>query len=396
MTSFIFLCTMMLSATQLEAFTPLALQTKRLYANPLYVVEVEQEIQPENLKEPESIQVPLKFIGPYPTMGLRFPNLATKNQKAQNKTGISLDFVLDTAANTNTINAQVASELELEVVGEALPGLSSAGAMQGGQTYMLGDSQLEGIQMKEEMGEDGIFMQNLTASALPIASPASAGLLSLPFFYCFEGGVEFSWGSSALKDGMPDPASITFYGDEETAVTKALPGMTRVLIDPIPVTQLPSVMLNINGMKVPALLDTGSPITVLNSEAARQAGIATIQLPPDGEEKSNNPFAAFANRFKNAQAAAKAAANGDLLTIAGSDGKPTNLLKSTSTFDLSLSGDSEDVSFGSGHIYVGDIPGLAALNGIGVDSPPAAVLGMDVLRKRPRMFLRARDQEVYF
>ena len=396
MKSSLFLSAVLSAATQLDAFTPLALQTKRHHTNPLYAYEIEQEIQTANLKEPESIQVPLKFVGPYPTIGLRFPDLSTKNQKAQNKTGISLDFVLDTAANTNTINAQVAAELELEVVGEALPGLSSAGAMLGGETFMLGDSQLEGIEMNGEMGEDGIFMQNLTASALPIASPAAAGLLSLPFFYCFEGGVEFSWGSTALKDGMPDPGLITFFGDEETAMTKALPGMTRVPIDPIPVTQLPSVMLNINGMKVPALLDTGSPITVINLQAAKQAGIETIQLPSDGEENSNNPFAGFANRFKNAQAAAKAAANGDLLTIAGSNGKPTNLLKSTSTVDLSVSGDSEDVSFGSGHIYVGDIPGLAALNGIGVDSPPAAVLGMDVLRKRPKMFLRARNQEVFF
>lgn len=170
--------------------------------------------------------------------------------------------------------------------------------------------------------------------------------------------------------------------------------MTRVPIDPIPVTQLPSVMLNINGLKVPALLDTGSPITVLNSQAAKQAGIETIRFPSEGDKKSNNPFARFANRFKNAEAAAKAASNGDLLTVAGSDGQPTNLLKSISTVGLSIScDDSENVSFGSGHIYIGDIPGLAA---IGVDFPPAVVLGMDVLRKRPKMFLRARNQEVYF
>lgn len=396
MTSSIYLLTI-LSATHLDAFTPLTLHTKRVVANPLFSQEVEHEVkQEEALDGPSSLQVPLKFVGPYPTIGLRFPDLSTKNQKAQNKTGISLDFVLDTAANTNTINAQVAAELELEVVGEALPGLSSAGAMQGGETFMLGDSQLEGLQMDGLLGEDGIFMQNLTASALPIASPACAGLLSLPFFYCFEGGVEFSWGSPTLKDGMPDPASITFYGDDKAEVNNILSGMTRVPIEPIPVTQLPSVMLNINGIPIPALLDTGSPITVLNSQAAKQAGIETIQLPSDGEEKSNNPFAGFANRFKNAQAVAQAAAKGDLLTIAGSDGKPTNLLKSISTVDLSMAGDSRDVSFGSSNIYVGDIPGLQALNGIGVDSPPAAVLGMDVLRKRPKMFLRARNQEVYF
>lgn len=187
MNSFLFLSCAILSATQLKAFTPLTQQIKRHHTSPMYAHEVKQVIQQENLKEPESIKVPLKFVGPYPTIGLRFPGLSTKNQKAQKKTGISLDFVLDTAANTNTINAQVATELGLEVVWEALPGLSSAGAMQGGQTFMLGDSQLEGIEMNEEMGEDGIFMKNLTASALPIASPASAGLLSLPFFTALKG-----------------------------------------------------------------------------------------------------------------------------------------------------------------------------------------------------------------
>ena len=39
-----------------------------------------------------------------------------------------------------------------------------------------------------------MFMKGLTASALPVASPAAAGLLGLAFFNCFEGGVEFRWG----------------------------------------------------------------------------------------------------------------------------------------------------------------------------------------------------------
>jgi hypothetical protein len=39
---------------------------------------------------------------------------------------------------------------------------------------------------------------------------------------------------------------------------------------------------------------------------------------------------------------------------------------------------------------------LAAMNGLGIDSPPAVVLGMDVLRTRPRMILRAQVPEIYF
>jgi len=330
-----------------------------------------------------SIRAPIKFVGPYPTIGLRFPDLATQNQKSNNVSGISLDFLLDTAANTNTIQAQVAKELELELIGEALAGVGSAGEISGGNTFLLGNSELEGTGEKPFA-----FMQNLTASVLPIAIPACAGLLSLPFFYCFEGGVELNWGSQSA------PPSISFYGEKEVELEQTLSEMTRVTINPVPVTQLPSIILKINGVEVPALLDTGSPITVLNSQAAKEAGIET--LVPSQPEPSKNPFASIASRFKSAQATAQASTNGDLLTIAGANGQPTTLIKSTTNAEILLPGDLQDVSFGDNRVYVGDIPGLAALNGIGVDSPPTALLGMDVLRKRPKMFLRARHHEVYF
>jgi len=110
-----------------------------------------------------------------------------------------------------------------------------------------------------------------------------------------------------------------------------------------------------------------------------------------------------------AQATAEAASKGEILMIGGIDGKPTTLYRSIDAdTTISLVGSSSDgtddvsVSFGgetnnnNNKVYVGDIPGLAALNGIGVDSPPAVVLGLDVLRKRPRMLFRPRDNEVYF
>merc|ERR1712125_227959 len=97
--------------------------------------------------------------------------------------------------------------------------------------------------------------------------------------------------------------------------------------------------------------------------------------------------------------------------IGGIDGKPTSLYRSTgSSPSISLVGSSgEDVALlgsdnnnddnnigsGNGKVYVGDIPGLAALNGIGVDSPPAVVLGLDVLRRRPTMIFRPRQNELY-
>jgi len=342
-----------------------------------------------------AIRAPLKYLGLYIGLGLTFPDLATASQRAKNVSGVALDFVLDTAANTNTINGQVAQELNLDVVGEALPGVGSSGTITGGHTYNLGDTQLEGVRF-DEQDEPFIFMQNLTAAALPVANPASAGLLSYAFLYCFQGGVEFNWGSpNSMTDGMmSEHPSITFFAEKDAEANQAIENLSKVKIDPIPVTNLPSILLDINGVEIPALLDTGSPVTVMNSQAAKKAGIDTIALPAPSKE-SRNPFTAVSNRFKDAQAMAKAASEGNVLTIAGPQG-PVHLLQSLETTEISAKGADKDISFGESHIYVGDIPGLAALNGIGVDAPPAIVLGLDVLRRRPKMVLRAQDNEVYF
>jgi hypothetical protein len=353
--------------------------------------------QESNNNDRVAVRVPLKYMGPYPCLGLRFPDLATSSQRARNISGISLDFLLDTAANFNTINAQVAKELDMIVVGQAPPGMAAGGAMVGGNTFLLGDCQLEGIPEHDSF----TFLQELTASALPVASPVSAGLLSLPFFYSFEGGVEFDWKGHREEQ---HPPSVTFYGAGESDAIRQ--SMTKVSITELPITRLPTVQLFINNITIPALLDTGSPITVINAQAAKEAGLVTVDIGTmkQGGSISINPFANLANRFQEAQAVSQAAARGDILTIAGSTGEPIQLLKSASKTTVRLSGsgdgggvnEEETVDFGSSHFYVGNLPGLAALNGLGDDSPPAAVLGMDVLLRRPKMLLVARDQEVYF
>lgn len=345
-------------------------------------------------KQPTAVRAPLKYVGPYPCLALRFPNLATQSQRERNVTGISLDFVLDTAANTNTLNNQVAKELGLEVVGEALPGVGAAGAISGGDTFMLGDAQLDGLPKDESF----TFMQGLTASALPVASPASAGLLGLYFFNCFQGGVCFDWGSSSAVPVPSDPASntafpsVTFYSDKND-MGGALDGLKRAPIKPLPVSNLPSVELQINGQAVPALLDTGSPITVLNAEAARLAGVETTMKveSESGGGGGGNPFAKLAKGIKSAQAASR----GDVLLIAGAAGERIELVKSESAVDVGVGGFGDDVvELGKHNVYVGDLPGLAALGGLGGSgAPPAAVLGMDVLRTRPRMVYR--EDEVY-
>lgn len=350
----------------------------------------------------------MRFLGPYPTMPLRFPNLATPSQRERNVTGISLDWVLDTAANTNTINAAVALELGLEKVGEAPGGVGAAGGIGGGDTFMLGDANLDininngrgkheknvasdGEETKEDESE---FMKELTASALPVASPAAAGLLGLAFFYCFEGGVEFDWGNSEV------PPSVTFYGSNKHLNVN---GMARVPFESLPVSMLPSVTISINGKEFPALFDTGSPITVLNAQAAEAAGIETA-VPMDdvnpnqaeNDEGGWNPFAKLKANIQSAQEIAKATASGDILAIAGAAG-PVQLVKSKSAEEVGIvtSTGQEKYTTITSKVFVGDLPGLAALGGLGGEAPPAAVLGMDLLRLRPKVVFRAQQNEIY-
>jgi len=344
-----------------------------------------------NNEGPLKITSPLKFVGPYPTIPLHFPNLSTSSQRERNISGISLDFVLDTGANTNTINAQVASELNLDSIGAALPGYNTGGTMDGGTTFLLGDCALDMPEKKKE-----IFMKELSASAIPIASPTGAGLLSCAFLNCFQGGVNFNW----YGNDNDNSATLTFYGDKD-GMDDDISGMSRVPIQTIEDVLLPSVTLIINGKEIPALLDTGSPITVLNAAAANLAELDTIQLPQEEDNKQSdngfpNPFKKLANNFKNANALANAASKGDVLMIAGAGGKPVQLLRSNDAIELKLKGDGhDDVSFSANKIYVGDLPGLAALGGLsGISSPPAAVLGMDVLKRKPSMLYRMN--EVYF
>ena len=368
-----------------------------------------------------AVRAPLKYLGPYPALALRFPNLATPSQKKRNVTGISLDFVLDTAANVNTLNGQVAKELDLPVVGKALPGVGTSGPLAGGDnTYLLGDCQLEnGLilsnnnnnnddnnnddddQHDTAINESFLFMTNLTASALPVVNPAAAGLLSNAFLQCFPGGVEFAWGKIHADNGtIAESPSVTFYSEFPSSHLEQT--MQRVKITPLPVTLLPSITVNINGIEMPALLDTGSPITVLNQQAAKAVGVELAMTDIDDNSNNNkernrlNPFAKMA---KNAQIA-QAASRGDVLTLAGGNGQMIHLYKSKHSVPISVascSGSDENVTFGDGSfVYVGELPGLAALNGLGVGSPPAVVLGMDVLRQRPRMWYCGQQNEVYF
>jgi len=364
--------------------------------NSLVTADEPNEIESDDQGDASTVvRAPLKFIGPYPCLALRFPDLSTTSQKARNETGISLDFMLDTAANTNTIQEQVAKELTLDVVGEALPGIGSAGSISGGKTYLLGDCELDGTPTESRF----TFMTELSASALPIASPAAAGLLSSAFLNCFSGGVEFQWVGSTDGDDTDSfiPPSVTFYGERKDLQSRA-ESMTCIPIQPLPISLLPSVTIHINGEEIPALLDTGSPVTVMNAKAADIANISRITLSNQQKEEGGNPFSNMMQKMKAAQEMSQAAAKGDILLVGGTSGEMIELNKSESKLNISLKKDENELfELGNSHIYVGDLPGLAALGGLeGKDSTPAAILGMDVLRLRPNMIYCGQSSEVYF
>ena len=411
----------------------------------------------DDVQKPGTIDSPMRWVGPYPALALSFPKLATAAQKLRSDKGITLDFVVDTASNVNTINALVAQELALARVGSAPAGVGAGGAIAGGFTYLLGDAELGDLPTSERF----IFMEGLTASALPVASPAAAGILGLPFFFSFPGGVEFKWGdprmigsgiasggktaelkapssrsdsardlfrfgmgskslfdedngsanekddegnsrasNKAEDDGVP---TITFWGDAAAAM-EATAGLAEV-----PCEQLPSGLLKVdlalNGVIVPALLDTGSPITVLNRAAAKAVGLAapvseksndSIHRETSNEYERNNPLRNFVKRFKGAQ---KIVA-GEVLVIAGTNGQPVELHRTSSPATSAALGSANllkstiNNSIEKGlHCYVGELPGLAALDGLGESATPAAVLGLDVLRRCERLVLA--DKKVY-
>ena len=76
--------------------------------------------------------------------------------------------------------------LELAQVGRVSGGVGAGGSIGGGATYMLGTAELGDVPKAERVA----FISGLTATALPIAAPAAAGLLGCSFLNSFPGGVE--------------------------------------------------------------------------------------------------------------------------------------------------------------------------------------------------------------
>jgi hypothetical protein len=127
--------------------------------------------------EPSSaVRAPLNYVGPYPSLALTFPDLATPNQKTKNATGISLDFILDLQpiqyhqrrSGTRSWLACRGSHYQVSVQLVHQEGKP-----------LLGDLNCRAFRLYLHDGSDSLGAT---------VSPAAAGLLSLAFMQSFTGG----------------------------------------------------------------------------------------------------------------------------------------------------------------------------------------------------------------
>jgi len=352
---------------------PLTKMAASDYSNPI----------PENAM---AVRAPLKLAkDAYPVLSLRFPNMANPTT---GEMGVPLDFLVDTAANVNTINGKLADALKLPTVGRNAPGIGTLGDLDGGSVYLLGDCQLNDLPPQERF----ILGAGLTAAALPLPLPVGGGLLGLAFLSSFP-CVDFNWGDPAETAGSYDPdAGQTAAGDRQALEMGRAPSLTlyrdfggaagtSALIEglvELPIKRLPSglvsVPLVVNGVEIPSLLDTGSPITILNAAAAEAAGVAAEK--PDNSGK--NPLARAKDAVAEAANDAAAVAAGEVLLVG-----PSVLRKYEREVPLAIG----NAPIGDGRLFVGEVPGLGALDGLGANAGPAAILGTDVLRCRRRLLL---------
>lgn len=300
------------------------------------------------------VVAPLDYKGPYPCLGLKFPHLDDA----------VLDFIVDTGANVNSINADLATQFQLtrlEGIPKPLATAGMGGSFAPGDMVVVGDCSLAGLPPEQS---HMIFLRNLTAAALPHGSPLNtAGLLGTSFVSSLA-GVEFDWYGT---DG--DPPTFIFYFGKEVP-DGATKGMVRVPVQEF--FQLLTVTIQINGVDLPALLDTGSPITALSEEAAKRAGVSVVEDTDETE--------------RNSKVGVEQSIGDNVLHVGGVDGRPMKVIRSQSPVQIKAG----NFSLGEGPVYVGNVPALSFLTSVASGSDkeaPVAILGLDSLRKAYRVIL---------
>lgn len=345
-----------------------------------------------------SLSTPLAFVGNYPCVVLPYPKMISPAGRP-----LAFLFAVDTGAQVNTINEDLARSLEL--------------------TEVSPNSRY--VQLRDFCFALQYLKSDFAALPVPVASPVGVGLLGQPFLNAFQGGVEFQWSSEI--DGAP---TVTLHGNK-TGIEDGIRSsnlINRVPVRSLPGTRLPFVNIQVNGVPMPALLDTGSPITILNIPAASLAELETEREFTEADAAMEMPWwmrdsdfrsllrpiraparailsflgrkpkydsEAQMKRDRVAEEKAAAAARGDVLTIGGLQGSESELRRSTTAAKILVG----DVAFPEAKVYVGNLATWfqANLGGMSMKYPFygfGAVLGMDVLRSRPGMLYR--QDEVFF
>ena len=329
-------------------------------------VKTEQQEQ-EELVMIEGVVAPLKYLGPYPCLTLRFPE----------EQAPAVDFMLDTGANINSIDSQCFQDYFAEtadlmfdshtnhIVGSAGVG----GKFAAGDLYDLGDAVLDGLPPP-----DLPICHNFTAAVLPHASAVGKGILGQLFLMQYPGGVEFDWYGT---DGDPPTIILHFtqsLSAETLQNTKAVPFQRLT-------TQVMAFNLTLNEkITIPALLDTGAPMTVLSPEVATAAGISYYSEQDDDSSRDQQHPPSLDNK---------------VLTVGGIDGKHMSLYRSKAP--VSMTSGNNEVNFGSGHVFVGELPGLQLLNAYGETTIPKAIFGLDALRQNIyRMIIHGCENQLLF
>lgn len=325
------------------------------------------------------VVAPLLQLGPYPAMALRFPQL---------KDLPVLHFVLDTGATVNSIRPQLVQRYDLKqvILTDETKNVSSpqasgiGGNMTAGEIFLLGDTQLHGLPGQQD---NVTFVKGLTAASL--SSPAD-GILGLTWFRSFPAVVlEFHSDNdipSQTQPTSPQPmlppstdATIQFLLTD-TLIQTIQKDMIRVpLLHSCDIANGGLLWISLSvkcndGRKtltarpviVPAMVDTGSPVTILSLQGSGQTGIATVV----GDSMIDGTTSRI---------------------VVGMDGAPILLRRSQYTVDLrvvSCMRDGVTVPLGCDHhIWVGPVlPQAPNTDG------PAIVLGCDYLMELKGILLQ--------
>jgi hypothetical protein len=176
-----------------------------------------------------------------------------------------------------------------------------------------------------------------------------------------------------------------------------------------------AIDVDLNGVRVPALVDTGAPQTIVNRAAARAAGIEVVgEDGDDGDDGSGssrskdgnrnragggfkNPFAAIADAVSRGRE--QALGSSGAVTVMGAGGRPERLDKARRSRDVSMlvsgGGGRSETRLSSPQILVGDLEAFRVGLGLRSDSvagagdgQPGIVLGLDALMSVSKVAMR--------